>query len=156
MGLLKTSKVKNVQSNGTWEGKFGLMYKFEVEMEDGNVGEYSSKSKDQDKFVVGKEMEYEYDGGKFPKIKPHYNKGNFTGGFKGNDDRQESIIRQSSLKAAVEYLKGAEASLEEVFESAEKMIAWVNKRQVNTNDNSRQDLQDKLMEMPKFEDDLPF
>ena len=156
MGLLKTSKVKNVQSNGTWEGKFGLMYKLEVEMEDGNVGEYSSKSKEQDKVVVGQEMEYEYIDGRFPKVKPHYNKGNFTGGFKSNDDRQESIIRQSSLKAAVEYLKGAEASLEEVFESAEKMIAWVNKRQVNTNDNSRQDLQDKLMEMPKLEDDLPF
>ena len=141
MGLLKTSKVKNVQANGTWEGKFGLMYKFEVEMEDGNVGEYSSKSKDQDKFVVGKEMEYEYDGGKFPKIKPHYAKSNFTGGFKGNDDRQESIIRQSSLKASIEYLKGAEASLEEVFEAAEKMIAWVNKKEAPTNNNT---------------DDLPF
>ena len=144
MGLLKTSKVKNVQSNGTWETKtepIKTYYKFEIEMEDGNVGEYSSIKKEQDKFVVGQEMEYEYDGGKFPKIKPHYNKGNFTGGFKGNDDRQESIIRQSSLKASIEYLKGAEASLEEVFEAAEKMIAWVNKKEVPTNNNT---------------DDLPF
>ena len=154
--MIKKSTVKSVQANGTWEGKFGMMYKFEVSFENDDTGEYSSKSKEQDKFVVGQEMDYEYDGGRFPKIKPHYNKGNFTGGFKGNDDRQESIIRQSSLKASIEYLKGAEASLEEVFESAEKMIAWVNKRQVNTNDNSRQDLQDKLMEMPKLEDDLPF
>ena len=52
--MIKKSVVKNVQSNGTWEGKFGLMYKFEVEMENGDVGEYSSKSKDQDKFLEGK------------------------------------------------------------------------------------------------------
>ena len=155
MGLLKTSKVKNVQANGTWEGKFGLMYKFEVEMEDGNIGEYSSKSKDQDKFVVGKEMDYEYDGGKFPKIKPHYNKGNFTGGFKSNDDRQESIIRQSSLKASIEYLKGAEASLEEVFEAAEKMIAWVNKTPSQTpSNNSTADNWQKHHNSSN--DDLPF
>tara|TARA_R110000824_G_scaffold134909_5_gene297920 strand:+ start:704 stop:1132 length:429 start_codon:yes stop_codon:yes gene_type:complete len=141
--LLKTSKVKSVQANGTWESKAtgDTYYKFEVEMEDGNIGEYSSKSKDQIKFVVGQETEYEYHGGKFPKIKPHYNKGNFTGGFKGNDDRQVSIIRQSSLKASIEYLRGAEASLEEVFDTAEKMIAWVNKKEVPTNNNT---------------DDLPF
>tara|TARA_Y100001973_G_C5175594_1_gene321709 strand:- start:620 stop:1051 length:432 start_codon:yes stop_codon:yes gene_type:complete len=141
MGLLKTSKVKNVQANGTWESKAtgDTYYKFDIEMEDGNTGEYSSKSQDQNKFVVGEEVQYEYHGGKFPKIKPYYNKGNFTGGFKGNDDRQVSIIRQSSLKASIEYLRGAEASLEEVFETAEKMIAWVNKTEVNT-DNKKDDL----------------
>mgnify|MGYP003132056597 CR=1 FL=1 len=138
MGLLKTSKVKNVQSNGTWEGKFGLMYKFEVEMEDGNVGEYSSKSKEQDKFVVGKEMEYEYDGGKFPKIKPHYNKGNFTGGFKGNDDRQRAINRWAGLGRAIDYL-GAAASEEQLYKQAETFIEWVNKTEVNT-DNKKDDL----------------
>ena len=31
--MQKNSIVKNVQGNGTWEGKFGLMYKYEVEME---------------------------------------------------------------------------------------------------------------------------
>ena len=46
----KKSKVTNVQASGTWEGKFGLMYKFEVEFENGDAGEYSSKSKDQNKF----------------------------------------------------------------------------------------------------------
>ena len=36
--------IKSIQANGTWEGKFGLMYQFEVEMEDGTVGEANSKS----------------------------------------------------------------------------------------------------------------
>ena len=128
--MIKKSKVKNVQANGTWEGKFGLMYKFEVEMENGDIGEYSSKAKDQDKFVTGQETEYEFVDGNFPKVKPVYQKPQF-GNFKDNSDRQESIIRQSSLKCAVEYLKGAEASLEEVFDAAEQMIAWVNKKEIN-------------------------
>ena len=91
----------------------GTFYKFEVEMENGNAGEYSSKTKDQDKFVVGEEVQYEFVDGKFPKIKPYYNKDNysFTKGGGENPDRQRLIIRQSTLKTAVEYLKGAEELL---------------------------------------------
>ena len=128
--MIKKSKVKSVQANGKWEGKFGLMYKFEIEMDNGDLGEYSSKVKEQDKFVKGQETEYEFIDGNFPKIKPVYQKPSF-GNFKDNSDRQESIIRQSTLKCAVEYLKGAEASLEEVFDAAEQMIAWVNKKEIN-------------------------
>ena len=158
MGLLKTSKVKNVQSNGTWETKtepIKTYYKFEIQMEDGIVGEYSSIKKEQDKFIVGQEMDYEYDGGRFPKIKPIYTKSNFTGGFKGNDDRQRAINRWAGLGRAIDYL-GASASEEQLYKQAETFIEWVNKKEVPTNNNSRQDLQDKLMEMPKVENDLPF
>ena len=28
--MIKKGIVKNVQANGTWEGQYGLMYKFEV------------------------------------------------------------------------------------------------------------------------------
>ena len=47
----KKSIVKSVTPNGTWEGQYGLMYKFEIEFENGDVGEYLSKSENQDKFV---------------------------------------------------------------------------------------------------------
>ena len=142
MALLKTSKVKSVQANGTWEGKFGLMYKFEVEMENGNAGEYSSKTKDQEKFVVGEEVQYEFEDGRFPKIKPYYNKGNFsyTKGGGENPDRQRLIIRQSTLKTAVEYLKGAEASLEEVFIATEKMIEFIMKEDKSKSNENTDDL----------------
>ena len=49
-------KVVNVQSNGTWEGQYGTMFKFEVEMENGNIGEYSSKSEHQTKFIINQEV----------------------------------------------------------------------------------------------------
>lgn len=143
MALLKTSKVKSVQANGTWDSKFGgTFYKFEVEMENGNVGEYSSKTKDQEKFVVGEEVQYEFEDGKFPKIKPYYNKDNysFTKGGGENPDRQRLIIRQSTLKTAVEYLKGAEASLEEVFIATEKMIEFIMKEDKSKSNENTDDL----------------
>ena len=67
---MKKSKVISVQANGTWEGKYGIMYKYEVSFENGDSGEYSSKSENQTKFIEGQETEYEFIDGKFPKIKP--------------------------------------------------------------------------------------
>ena len=49
---MKNSKVTSVQSNGSWEGKYGIMYKFEIGFENGDVGEYSSKNQEQNKFVI--------------------------------------------------------------------------------------------------------
>ena len=47
---IKKSKVMSVQANGTWEGSYGVMYKNEIVFQNGDVGEYSSKSKEQNKF----------------------------------------------------------------------------------------------------------
>ena len=41
---IKKSIVTRVTGNGTWEGNYGLMYKFEIEMENGDIGENLSKS----------------------------------------------------------------------------------------------------------------
>ena len=124
--MIKKSKVTNIQSNGTWEGKFGLMYKFEVEMENGDTGEYSSKSKDQDKFVTGQEVEYEFVGGQFPKVKPVYQKPqSFGGGFKEDPNRQRLIVKQSSLKSAVDFCDSSKCGVEDVLKIAQRFTDWV-------------------------------
>ena len=41
---MKETKIKSIQANGTWDGQYGTMYQFEVELEDGTVGEANSKS----------------------------------------------------------------------------------------------------------------
>ena len=51
------SKIKTIQPNGTYEGRNGLMYKFEIELENGQGGEVSAKS--EDRWKVGEEVEYE-------------------------------------------------------------------------------------------------
>ena len=138
----KKSKVKSVQANGTWEGNFGMMYKFEVEFENEDSGEYSSKSKDQTKFVEGQEMEYEYIDGNFPKVKPVYQKPDFvsnggSGGYKKDDNVQKMIVKQSSLKSAVDSCKGE--NHHHILKVAQIYVDWV--------------MEDK---MPDEKTDLPF
>ena len=128
---VKKSKVISVTPNGTWEGNYGVMYKFEIVFQNGDVGEYSSKSKDQNKFEVNAETQYEYTGGKFPKIKPHYAKpmATPTQAFGKSDDVQIKIVRQSMLKASVDFhainpeLKPCEA---DVLKTAERFVQFVN------------------------------
>jgi len=126
----KRSKVKNVQASGTWDGKFGIMYKFEVEFENGDAGEYSSKSKDQTKFVVGQETDYEYIDGKFPKVKPVWvqNQQQINTGSNNQttkpDNVQDMIVKQSSLKAAVEFCN-KDCTVEHIIANAEVFYNWV-------------------------------
>ena len=123
---MKTDKVKKVTANGTWEGNFGMMYKFEVEFFNGDCGEYSSKSKDQTKFVEGQEANYEFTDGKFPKVKPFYAPPtNNVMTYRKDDNVQNLIVRQSSLKAAVDYCRGSSCSPEEVCENAQLFAEWV-------------------------------
>ncbi len=119
--------VKSVTPNGTFEGSYGLMYKFEIEIGE-HVGEYSSKSKDQTKFVVGQQAEYDFIGGKYPKIKPVYNKP-FTSGnksFNDNPERQLMIVKQSSIKVASDLcIAEGKTDLNSVIAKAEEIIKWV-------------------------------
>ena len=158
---MKTSKIKEVAAMNPWKSKNGktiIYHSLVMENEDKiNIG----KMKEQQ---IGWELTYEI----LEEGQQEYNKAkavapqNFnSGGFKGNDDRQVSIIRQSSLKCSVEYLKGAEASLEEVFEVADKFIDWVNKKEINKTvkeeleGRKEMDRQDQINSLKPY-NDLPF
>ena len=123
----KTSKVISVQANGTWEGKYGIMYKHEVAFENGDAGEYSSKSADQNKFVEGKETEYEFIDGKFPKVKPvnNFQQGGSFSAAPKSDKVQEYIVKQSSLKAAVDFVIANGGDTKTVIDTAEVFVTWV-------------------------------
>ena len=123
--MVKNSKVIRVTGNGTWEGKFGLMYKFEIEMENGDIGENLSKT-EECRFKEGQETEYEFIEGDWPKIKPvnNFQKGGFTASKK--DDVQEYIIKQSSLKCAVDLcIAQGLYSHEDVLSRANAFTDWV-------------------------------
>lgn len=122
----KTSKVKAVQGNGTFEFNGKTFYKFEVEMENGDVGTYNSIKAEQSKFVVGEEVEYTFTGGQYPKIKPVYAQSNNSGGFKPNPERDLKIVKQSCLKASVELCTAGEIKLKDIIKTAEKFVSWVN------------------------------
>ena len=106
------------------------MYKFEIDFQNDDCGEYSSKSKDQNKFVIGEEVEYEFIDGKFPKVKPVYQKpdfasNGFSGGYKKDDTVQKMIVKQSSLKSAVDYCSGGNCSTSDVLKVAQEFVDWV-------------------------------
>ena len=119
---MKRSKVTNVQPNGTWEGQYGLMYKFEVTMENGDVGGYMSKSQDQSKFVVGQEVDYNYTGGQYPKIKPVSNFDQNKGPQK-DGKTQELIVKQNALTNACNVI--GEADVVKILDVAEAFANWV-------------------------------
>ena len=125
---IKKSKVIRVTSNGTWEGKFGLMYKFEIEMENGDIGENLSKSSEC-KFKEGQETEYDFTSGEWPKIKPVNNfvpQSNNSTYSNKKDDVQHYIINQSSMDRAVTLAVGrGEFDLEVIKKDAERISNWV-------------------------------
>lgn len=128
---IKKGIVKNVQANGNLQLQHGMFFKFEIEIGD-DVGEYLSKSEDggNKNFPVGQEKEYQLTENKFgKKIKPHFQQKSFTPNqaFTENPDRQKMIVKQSSLKVAVDFLsaKGVNMDLNDVFETADKIVDWV-------------------------------
>ena len=131
---MKKSKVTNVQSNGTWEGRFGLMYKYEVGFENGDSGENSSKSENQTKFIIGEETEYEFIDGKFPKVKP-INTFQQTTSVRKDDKTQEYIIKQNALTNACNVI--GEADVSKIIEVAEVFADWVlnDKKPTESNTN---------------------
>ena len=161
---IKKSIVKNVQGNGTWDSSFGLMYKFDIEMENGDMGTYLSKSKDQNKFIVGQEREYEYTGGDNPRIKPHYDSpytpqttqkpAQQTYVSSSVVPKDRIISNQSSMNRSMEYhcckYKNGNISidLKEILKDAEIISDWV----LNYNGKHKEE----PIQQPKKEDDLPF
>ena len=130
----KNDVVKSVQANGTFDFQGKTFYKYEVEMENGDVGEYNSISATQTNFVEGAQVDYIYDTSKpkFPKIKPVYNfkaspsrDGNFNNIQKAQrgDDVQKMIVKQSCLKAAVECVQRDDADA--ILRLADVFVDWV-------------------------------
>jgi hypothetical protein len=131
------SKVLKAEPNGSWEGQYGVLYKYTILFDNGDQGEYSSKSDEQNKFVVGEEVEYErIDKGKYIHIKPI---SNFTPNTnyapKKDGNVQEYIIKQSSLKCAVDIcIAQGTYSTEDVIARADIFVDWVmNTQDVNKN-----------------------
>ena len=72
---IEKSEVSKVTANGTWEGQYGLLYKYEIEMENGQSGDINSKvEQEDDKFgwKIGSEVDYERkQNGKFVNFKKY-------------------------------------------------------------------------------------
>ena len=113
------SKIKSIQPNGTWEGRNGLMYKFEIELEDGSSGEVNSKT--DNRWNVGDEVEYTVTpskwGDRLKLDKAGYNNQRSTGGG-NNPDIQKRIDASWAIGHAINQ----ESDPEKIVEAAEWLL----------------------------------
>ena len=56
--MAKQGKVTKATFDHTWSNSYGEMHDHNIEFENGDKGVYSSKSKEQTKFIIGKESWY--------------------------------------------------------------------------------------------------
>ena len=82
--MTKQSKVKSATFDRSYDGTYGTFYVHKIEFDNNDSGEYTSKSKDQSKFVEGETVPYEIDamkdkkGNAFNKISPIKENTGFT------------------------------------------------------------------------------
>ena len=164
--MTKTSIVKDIKSAGEpYNGQYGTLYGFYVTFENGDNGKYNSKDPNQNKFVVGQEATYdyiprEYNGKTYYTVKPvnpQYannaptTSGGSTGGATTSKD--ESIIRQTALKAAAE-LGGTP---QQVIANAQTFADWVMKKgAAQAQATHEQHFQGREESQPVDQDGLPF
>lgn len=121
----KKSKCTKCEFNREKESQHGMIYYFNVEFENGDKGSYGAKDKDDPKFKVGEESEYDitekdFGGAIFYNIKPIYKN---NGGFSNGQTNQKGIFACSALNRAVDYVvgtKGKDATIEQVREYTHK------------------------------------
>lgn len=133
----KKSTPTKIEFKNTWNGPNGDVHYFNIEMANGDKGQYGSKSNPQKTFTVGTETDYTIEkvvNGEHVnfKIKPVQNG---AGGFKGkpfdpewDKIKNKLIIRQSSLGNAVQFgaLNPAlKLSSDDVLKLAEKFYNWI-------------------------------
>ena len=125
----KTSKVVLAAYSRSFSGQYGTFYVHTVTFENGDSGEYTSKTQEQSNFVVGQEARYTIDNSNpaYPaKIKPVQEQ-KASGGFgKSDPAKNKSIQRQTALKAAVEISPslGVKA-ISEIIKIADTFNAWI-------------------------------
>jgi len=115
---MKNSKVVNVQGSGM----FKELYVFEVELDNGDIGKIYRKSNDS-KLTNGQDISYTINDKGSIKIVTDYQKNQSQSSPQKSDDVQKLIVKQSTLKAAVDY--DNKCSPEDVLKNARMFYDWV-------------------------------
>lgn len=126
------SKILSIEKLPDWQSQFGLMHQYRLTLASGEAGVLSTKKalEQQSEVAVGKEIEYDYTGGSFPKIKLIRNNPGSFGGGRGGDPRSEKgMNRRTALMQSVEHLKGLGDSKPSavVLRMADEFFSWLEK-----------------------------
>lgn len=175
---IKTSKVNHIAGNGSWTSeKYGTFYRFEIGFENGDSGEYSSKSADQNKFVMGQLATYtitsrEHNGKTYFTIKPA-EQPQPSGGFSPrakDPETDKRITRMSVLKCATDLVINDKIKIHDLTnvaiilehyvitgdDSIAKIYAQKQQQQKTMGNIEQNFMNDAIAQMEAENDDLPF
>jgi len=117
-----TSKITHIEPKGVWSNGQNTFQKYQVTMANGESLQFLAKG--EFKRSVGQDITYEknekYGTGKLVREEQ-----TFTPAPQQKEDVQTYIIRQSMLKAAVDYHAGYQTSLDDVLQTARQFITFV-------------------------------
>ena len=118
---MKKGKIKFIQEKGDWSNSSGTFNKYSVHFDDGQT--YQFLAKGQFKKQVGDLVEYEVTNEQYGTAKLVYTQPQTNG-----ISKDQLIIRQSMVKAAVDFNRGnPNSDIQTVLADAEKLINFVNK-----------------------------
>ena len=138
--MMKTSKITKVTPNGSFTGNYGELFKFEVHFENGDYGDANCKTQNQTTWVVGQTVNYDLTpnanpkfNGKLSIVKEPFVPGGTTNNAPKNESVQRTIIAQSSISSAVEFLKhDSKITEKEILTTAGMFFEWVIKKGVES------------------------
>ncbi len=113
------SKVKKITGDGSWND----LYKFEIELDNGDIGKLYKK-RDDSGLSIGQEIDYNINEKGSLKIITNYEKSYAKSNNRGSD-KEELICRQSSLKCATDFIIANGGDSNDVIKLAEKFVAFV-------------------------------
>ena len=118
-----TSKITHIEPKGVWNNGTTTFQKYQVSMANGDSPTFLAKG--EFKKSVGQDITYEknekYNTAKMIQDKPTY----VAPTQSNKEDVQTYIIRQSMLKAAVDYHAGYQTSIDDVLQTARQFITFV-------------------------------
>ena len=120
-----TSKITHIEPKGVWSNGQNTFQKYQVTMANGDSLQFLAKG--DFKRSVGQDITYEknekYGSGKMIREEQSFTQPHTT---QHKEDVQTYIIRQSMLKAAVDYHAGYQTSIDDVLQTARQFITFVN------------------------------
>jgi hypothetical protein len=111
------SKIKSIQPNGTYQSQNGLMYKFEIELENGESGEVSAKT--ENRWSVGDEVEYTVQQSKWG-VKMRLDKAGFNNAPRGGSS--PDVQKRIDASWAIGHAINQESDPEKILEAAEYLL----------------------------------
>lgn len=131
---MKTAKITAYKAGKPWNGANGTIYYHYITLDNGDTGSIGTKDQAGAKVQIGCELTYTIEmnesGNKIKAAKPEGTFNNNSQQNNNDSERQLMIVKQSSLKAAIDYsiTWGAkDMTPEKITDLADYFTNWVMK-----------------------------